>query len=150
MLKVFIASDHAGVEVKELLLQHFAQDNSLELIDLGPRTKDSSHYPEFARKVVEAMARHPQSRGILLCGTGIGMSMVANKFQGIRAALCTSPNHAQMARLHNDSNVLCLGVRTSAIADIIEMVKVWGDTQFSGDRHAQRLTLFANLGSEVE
>ncbi len=141
--KIFIACDHAAFEAKEALKA--ALIDQYELIDLGTHSTDSVHYPAYA----EALAREIQkggSRGILLCGSGIGVSIVANRFKGIRAALCRDIEDAKMSRLHNDANVLCLGGRKNTISDLILITEKFLSTEFEGGRHQDRINLFNNLG----
>ena len=144
-MKIFVASDHAGVKIKNIIVEQLQGDD--DVVDLGPVTEDSVHYPIFATNLVHKITENSEARGILICGTGIGMSMVANKYRGIRASLCHSVEDAKMTRLHNNSNVLCLGARTTPVEDIIGIVKTWRETEFAGGRHAHRLSLFEVLGS---
>ena len=145
-MKIFIASDHAGVNVKSIIVKWLEEEGD-DVVDLGPSTEERVDYPIFATHLAHQVREVPEGRGVLICGTGIGMSMVANKYQGIRASLCHSIEDAKMARLHNNANVLCLGARTTPIEDIMSFVKVWRGTEFSGGRHTQRLALFDVLGS---
>jgi len=143
-MKIFIACDHAAFEAKEALRQHL--EGKHELKDLGTYSLDSVHYPDYAMKLSEAVLQHPGSRGVLLCGSGIGVSIVANRFKGIRAALCRDVDDAKMCRLHNDANVICLAGRKTPIETLKPMVDTFLATEFEGGRHAQRLDLFAQLG----
>ena len=145
-MRIFIASDHAGVGPKATIAQQL-RDWGDQVTDLGPATQDSVHYPDFATELVRAMAAAPQSQGILICTTGLGMSMVANKYQGIRAALCYSVQMAEMARRHNDANILCLAARTTSDEMATDIVRTWRETEFEGGRHAHRISLFSTLGS---
>ena len=147
MMGVFIASDHAGVGAKKILLQHL-QKWGHKPIDLGPGTEERIDYPLKAQELISQMTVDPNCCGILICGTGIGMSMAANRYRDIRAALCTTAEQAKMAKGHNDSNVLCLGARVTSEEEIVEIVKAWIETPFEGGRHTHRLSLFTNLGSE--
>lgn len=136
-MKIAIASDHAGYQLKEEIRKALDSLN-VEYEDLGPQGTDSVDYPDYARKVAEAV--QTGSRGILCCGTGIGMSIAANKFHGVRAALCTDEYTARMSREHNDSNVLILGGRVMKdYGEVAGIVKVWLDTNFEGGRHQRRL-----------
>jgi ribose 5-phosphate isomerase B len=143
-MKILIASDHAGLDERkqlvDALIKMFPQD-SFE--DLGTHTKDSVHYPDFARKVCERVLADKTSdtKGILVCGTGIGMSIMANRFKGIRAALCKSPLEGQLATEHNLANVLCLGARTTSIPEMLNIVKAWREATFQGGRHAERIKM---------
>ena len=136
-MKIAIASDHAGFALKETI-KNILKDMSISYEDLGPQDTTSVDYPDFAQKVAEQVQRG--ERGILCCGTGIGMSIAANKFKGVRAALCQDAYTAQMSREHNDSNVLVLGGRLGkGTAEIEQIVKAWLSTEFEGGRHQRRL-----------
>ncbi|MBX5481672.1 MAG: ribose 5-phosphate isomerase B [Myxococcaceae bacterium] len=137
-MKIAIASDHAGlrlkVELVELLLSR-----GHELDDLGTYNNDSVDYPDFATQVALAVREGRADRGVLICGTGIGMSIVANKYRGIRAAVCTSEFEAKMARAHNDANVLCLGQRVIGPGLAGTILQAFLDTPFEGGRHERRV-----------
>jgi ribose 5-phosphate isomerase B len=137
-MKYFIGADHAGVDFKAFVKELF-EKRGHEVIDMGPSTKDRVDYPDFAAKVCEEVLKNENSKGILICGSGIGMSMAANKFDGIRAALCHSEYSATMARQHNDANVLCLGERVSGPGMIEAIVDAWDANSFEGGRHAGRV-----------
>jgi ribose 5-phosphate isomerase B len=137
-MKVAIGSDHAGVELKELLAK-LLDSMGIEHMDEGTNTPDSVDYPDFGEKVSLDVASGKVDKGILICGTGIGMSIVANKIKGIRAALCSDTFSARMSRLHNDANVLVLGGRVTGSALAEEITRVWLETPFDGGRHAKRL-----------
>lgn len=137
-MKVAIGSDHAGVELKEQLIK-VINGMGIEHVDEGTNTPDSVDYPDFGEKVSLDVANGKVDKGILICGTGIGMSIVANKIKGIRAALCSDTFSAKMSRLHNDANVLVLGGRVTGSALAEEITKVWLETSFDGGRHAKRL-----------
>lgn len=143
-MKLFIACDHAAFEAKEALRQHLEGSHPVQ--DLGTFTLDSVHYPNYAVKLAQEVLRHPGSRGILLCGSGIGVSIVANRFRGIRAALCRDLDDAKMCRLHNDANVICLSGRKTSIDLLRPMVDTFLTTAFEGGRHQERLDLFKELG----
>ncbi len=145
-MKYFIASDHAGVKIKDFVKGLF-ENNGHEVIDLGPANADRVDYPDFAAKVCEEVISNEGSKGILICGTGLGMSMAANKFDGIRAALCHNEYSAAMAREHNDANVLCLGERVSGEGMIESIVNAWETHEFAGGRHAGRVDKINKLGS---
>ena len=136
-MRIAIASDHAGFHLKDEVKKVL---DSLKVIyeDLGPENTDSVDYPDFARKVAEAVQEG--NRGILICGTGIGMSIAANKFKGVRAALCNDVHSAQMSREHNDANILIMGGRVlSDVSQVVDIVKAWLQTEFQGGRHQRRL-----------
>ncbi|AEH44262.1 sugar-phosphate isomerase, RpiB/LacA/LacB family [Thermodesulfatator indicus DSM 15286] len=146
-MKIAIGSDHAGFELKEKI-KAFLEDFGHNVLDLGCYSKESVDYPEFGVKVAQAVLNKEAERGILICGTGLGMSMVANRFRGIRAALCHELFTTKMARLHNDANVLVLGGRVIGEALALEMVKVFIDTPFGGGRHERRIKLIDELTKE--
>jgi len=140
-----IASDHGGYALKENI-KTFLQRRGIEVKDLGTLNgEDSVDYPNFARRVAEAIHSGAVQEGILICGTGIGMSIAANKFSGIRAALVHDPFTARMAREHNNANVLVLGGRVLDDATAIALVQTWLDSTFAGDRHQRRLDLIAEI-----
>ncbi len=137
-MKIFIASDHAGFALKRSILQHLRATGQ-EVEDLGTYSQDSVDYPDFAHALAAQVAQDPQARGILICATGIGMSMAANRHRGVRAALCHDAYTAEMARRHNNANVLCLGGRVSGEAVAKQMVDIFLATPFDGGRHARRV-----------
>jgi ribose 5-phosphate isomerase B len=137
-MKIAVASDHRGVQVKQKILRQLA-DMGIEAIDLGPANADRVDYPDYAAKVANAITAHEVERGILVCGTGIGMSIAANRYHGVRAALCHDDMTAEMSRRHNDSNVLCLSADLLGEQLITRMTEVWVKTQFEGGRHQERL-----------
>jgi ribose 5-phosphate isomerase B len=136
-MKIAIGSDHNGTRFKELLREHLGGRH--EVIDVGPDTDDSVDYPDFAFAAAEMVGRGEADRGILICGSGIGMSMAANKVKGVRAALVDSADSARLTRQHNDANVLTLaGWRTEG-ADAMDIVDAFLETEFEGGRHARRV-----------
>ncbi len=140
-MKIYIGNDHGGYETKLKIVEHVTQLGH-QVIDAGTSSTETVRYPYFAADVCRAVAADPDnSRGILICSTGIGMSIIANKFRGIRAALCTSTYMARMTRRHNNSNVLCLGGKITGIFEIIDMVETWLSTDFDGGRHCISLDL---------
>jgi ribose 5-phosphate isomerase B len=150
MSTVFLGCDHAGFALKKEI-SNFLQDLSLSVQDLGCDCEGISvHYPLYAHQVVQAVLAHPGSRGILICGTGLGMSITANRFPGIRAALCQEPYSARMSRLHNDANILVLGGRIIGPGLAREIVNVWLHTPFEGGRHQERLNLIDTLLNQVQ
>ncbi|HEY5594467.1 MAG TPA: ribose 5-phosphate isomerase B [Nitrospiria bacterium] len=136
--KIAIASDHAGLDLKNKIIK-FLQEAGQSVSDLGTHNRDSVDYPDYGIPVAQAVSEGKIDRGILICGTGIGMSIVANKFPGVRAALCYDPFTAKVSRLHNDANVLVLGERVLEEKTAIEIVRSWLATGFDGGRHARRL-----------
>lgn len=137
MEKYYIASDHAGWELKELIKQRF---NQIEWIDVGATSNSESvDYPDFANEVCQAIHTHPECKGILVCGSGQGMAMRANKFPWIRAALVWSTESTKLSRIHNDANVLCIGGRLIDHITAIDCVHVFLNTPFEGGRHQNRV-----------
>ena len=145
-MKYFIGADHAGIDIKAYVKELFEKMGH-EVVDLGPNTKERVDYPDFAAKVCEAVLSNEESKGILICGSGIGMSMAANKFDGIRAALCHNEYSAQMAREHNDANVICIGERVSGFGMVEAIVTAWDKATFQGGRHEGRVEKINKLGS---
>ena len=145
-MKYYIGADHAGIAIKSFVKEIFEKKGH-EVIDLGPYDTNRVDYPDFAKKVCESVLDDEGSKGILICGTGLGMSMSANKFDGIRAALCHNSYSAAMAREHNDANVLCLGERVSGYGVVESIVDAWDSNEFAGGRHAGRVEKINKLGS---
>lgn len=135
---LYLASDHAGFEMKQQLLTKLSEAN-VPYTDLGPFTGDSVDYPDFAHKLAESVLSVPGNRGILLCGSGNGVCITANKHQGIRAALCWTAELAQLARSHNDANVLCIPARFVSYEIGSNMVDEFLQTEFEGGRHQKRV-----------
>lgn len=145
--KIFIASDHAAFWQKKFLIEKLNETYDIE--DLGTNSEDSVHYPHYAITLAKHVLENAGSRGILLCGSGIGVSIVANRFKGIRAALCRDLEDAELSRKHNNSNVLCLGGRKTSEDDLYEIAKVWLNESFEGDRHQTRIEMFDQLGQSI-
>ena len=143
-MKVALASDHAGFEYKEKVKQLLASLN-VAFEDFGTNSIDSVDYPDFSHKASEAITNGKCERGIFVCGTGIGMSIVANKHKGIRAAVCESVESVKLTRQHNDANVLCFGARISEWNTTEEMIKVFLTTEFEGGRHLKRVEKIHSL-----
>lgn len=141
MLEIYIASDHAGFFLKSLIIDYL-QEQKHSIVDLGPTTSESCDYPIYAKQVCEAIITTPEAFGILICGTGVGMSIAANRIKGIRAALCTSEFQARATRLHNNANVLCLGERIIGKGIALVIVDLFLNTPFEGGRHERRINLF--------
>ena len=134
-----IACDHGGYAYKQTIMQHLA-DREIEYRDFGTFSPDSCDYPDYAQPVAKAVAAGDCEKGILICGTGIGMSITANKIRGIRAAVCGDSFSARATREHNDANILCLGARVISEAKALEITDIFLDTPFSGDeRHSRRI-----------
>ena len=136
--KISIASDHAGFEMKKKIMKYL-EENGFSLIDRGPSNSKSVDYPDFAKKVCKDLLNQNVDRGILVCGSGQGMAMVANKHKGIRAALCNSEEMTELARAHNDANILTLGARFVDESLALSCVEKFISTSFEGDRHIQRV-----------
>ncbi len=135
---IAIASDHAGVSLKSLIIA-VLEGAGQEVRDLGPASEESVDYPDFAHRLADEVAAGSARLGILICGTGIGMSMAANRHPGVRAALCHDAFTAEMARRHNDANVLCLGARVLGAGVAEQVVRVFLDHRFDGGRHGRRV-----------
>lgn len=145
IMKIAIGSDHAGYEEKETIKQQLA-GMGIEVADFGTNSAELSvDYPDFAERVGEAVTSGEAERGILVCGSGIGISIAANKIPGIRAALAWNAETAALARQHNDANILAVGARTTAPETIKEIVNAYLTNQFSGGRHTQRVEKIAAL-----
>lgn len=141
--KMIIGSDHAGLNLKNKLIQ-FIKNKGIDIDDAGTYTADSCDYPVIAKLVANKIASGEYSRGILVCGTGIGMSIAANKIKGVRAAVVSDTCSAKMSRLHNDSNILCLGERIVGEELAKDITEIWMNTEFLGERHLRRINLIEN------
>jgi ribose 5-phosphate isomerase B len=138
MKKFYIATDHAGYALKAFV-KDFIQDLGHEIIDLGPESADRVDYPDYAKKCASAVLKDEGSFGILICGTGIGISIAANKIAGIRAALCHDGYTAKLTRQHNDANIICFGERVVGKGVVEDMLEAFASTEFEGGRHAGRV-----------
>jgi len=136
--KIYIASDHAGYEVKELVKKKLYKKNFLNY-DLGPNNSSSVDYPDYAKKVGLAVKRSKSAAGILICGSGTGMSMTANRIRGIRAAVCYNTKSTRLSRLHNNANIISLGSRLTKKNIILKLVDIFLSTKFEGGRHLKRV-----------
>jgi len=143
-MKIAIASDHGGCSLKEKIVE-LLKEKGLEITDYGVDNPESVDYPDYGIKVANAVSKGVADKGILSCGTGIGMSIVANKFPGVRAALCHDLYTARMSRLHNDANILVLGGRVLDMEVALLMVAAWLTTDFEGGRHQQRLDKISEI-----
>ena len=141
-MRLVIASDHGGYELKDKIITYF-KDTDHTFTDLGTNNTDSVDYPDFAEKVIDELIHKDYDYGILICGTGQGMAMCANKHTDIRAALCTDANMAELARSHGDCNILCMGGRITLPYVAIEMLEVFLTTEFEGGRHEKRIKKFS-------
>ena len=138
-MKITIGSDHGAVELKEEVKKVLAECKDIEVRDVGTFTTDSVDYPDIAEKVCADVTSGAADRGIVLCGTGIGISIAANQIKGIRAALCQDVYSARMSREHNNANVLAMGGRVTGFGPAGEIVRVWVQTEFLGGRHERRV-----------
>ena len=144
MLKIAIASDHRGLKIKNRLIQSL-QASGYQLLDQGTDSGQPVDYPDYARIVAEKISKGEAERGILICGTGIGMSIAANKFEGVRAASCYDEVMVEMSRRHNDVNILCLPGDLIGDRSVDDLVKMWLKTEFDGGRHLQRIEKITEL-----
>ena len=143
-MKIVIGCDHAAFQLKNILKTYLAE-KGITVEDAGTHGMESVNYPDYAKKVASAVARGEFDRGILLCGTGLGMSITANRFKGIRAALCNDVFLAKMSRQHNDSNILVLGARVIGDVLALEILRTWIETPFEGGRHLDRIKMMDSL-----
>jgi len=143
-MKIAIGSDHGGYELKEYL-KGFLKEKGIEYVDFGTDGSESVDYPEFGQKVAEAVVKGECERGIVCCGTGIGISISANKVKGIRCALCGDSYSARMSREHNNANVLALGGRVIGKDLAMEIVDIWIRTEFQGGRHERRVNKISDI-----
>lgn len=148
-MKLAIGSDHAGLELKQELLKAI-HARKLSVVDFGTYTGDSVDYPDFAGQVARAVGTGECSLGVLICGTGIGMSIVANKYKGVRAAVCTTEFEARMARGHNDANVLCLGQRVVGPGIAKTILETFLDQPFESGRHERRVQKIRDAENDGE
>lgn len=146
--EIWIGSDHGGYELKNKIIESFGE-KGYSFLDVGCYSTDIVRYPYFAEAVATAVASGETERGILICSTGIGMSIIANKYKGIRAALCTSTYMSKMTRKHNDSNILCLGGKITGEFEALDMVDCWLTTEFEGGRHCISLGLIADAEDAI-
>ncbi|MCC7460457.1 MAG: ribose 5-phosphate isomerase B [Proteobacteria bacterium] len=140
---IWIGSDHAGLDLKSAIKNELSSQYDVK--DVGPNDTTSVDYPDFGEKVALEVAKDGSSEGILICGSGIGMSIAANKVAGVRAALVHSIETATLSKQHNNANVLCLGARTTDNKLALQMVRAWLDAKFEGDRHQRRVDKLSNL-----
>lgn len=143
-MRVAIGCDHAGVDLKHEVAK-FLKEQGVEVTDFGTEGAESVDYPDFARKVAEAVRGGAADRGVLICGTGIGMSISANKVPGVRAALCHDVYSARLTREHNDANVLTMGARVIGAGLAVEITKAFFGADFAGGRHARRVEKIAQI-----
>ena len=146
-MKIALASDHAGYAETERL-KTVLSELGIDFDDLGTNSEASVDYPDFASKVAKQVAHGEVDQGVLVCGSGIGMAITANKVPGVRAAVAWSEETARLARQHNDANVLAIGARTTPEGTIPQIVKAWFETPFEGGRHAERVEKITALETE--
>ena len=138
MKKIFISSDHAGFKLKEIIKTHLDKKN-LKYTDFGPSTDDRVDYPDYAHKVAKKVSINRSHIGILVCGSGTGMNMAANKHKNIRAAQCFNKKSTKLSRLHNDANIITLGSRLLSKKNALNFVSIFLETKFAGGRHTKRI-----------
>lgn len=142
---IAIASDHGGFALKEKIKEYLRNREDIKIVDLGTNSEESVDYPIYGKACGEAVASGKADRGIVVCGTGIGISIAANKVRGIRCGLCTSVEMARLTRQHNDANMLALGGRTTDEELAIRITETWLDTEFEGGRHKRRTDMLDNM-----
>jgi ribose 5-phosphate isomerase B len=145
--RIIIGNDHGGYQAKLEIVEHL-EESAIEVTDIGCNSEQIVRYPRYARRVASAVARGEFERGILICSTGIGMSIAANKVRGVRASVCTSHYMGKMTRQHNDSNVLCLGGKITGIYELLDIVDAWLDNDYIGGRHEISLGLIRDMEEE--
>ena len=138
-MKIAIGCDHAAYNEKNNLVRFIESELGFKVIDVGTNSEDSVDYAEYGHMVGKLVSNKEVDKGIVICGSGIGISIAANKIKGVRAALCTSIEHAEMSRKHNDANVLAIGARFTSFKDIKLITKMWFLTDFEGGRHLRRI-----------
>ncbi len=149
MKKIAIASDHGGFELKESVIAHLL-NISWEVDDLGSYSEDSVDYPDYGIKLAKAVAEEKVRRGIVICGTGVGMSIVVNRYPGVRGALCSDVFTAKLCREHNDSNILIMGGKGIGKRLAAEIVNTWLNTPFEGGRHQRRLDKINQIDTSIK
>lgn len=145
---VYIGNDHGGYALKQILKQRLTE-LGIHVVDVGSNTEKIVRYPYYAAQVAEAVSSGSADRGILICSTGIGMSIVANRFKGIRASLCTDSYMAKMTRRHNDSNLLCLGGKITGESAALDILETWLQEEYEGGRHEISLGLLQELDEKI-
>ncbi len=143
-MKVYLGCDHGGLNIKNAIIEYL-KENNYEFTDFGCYTEESVDYPVYGYKVATAVVNDSDSLGILCCGTGIGISMAANKVKGIRAAVCTNEFMAEMTRRHNNSNIIALGGRVIDEATAVKLADIFLNTEFEGDRHTRRVDMITAI-----
>ncbi len=143
-MKIALASDHGGFALKEAIKAHL-NEKGYEILDLGTHSEESVDYPQYGKACGEAVASGEAQRGIVCCGTGIGISIAANKVKGVRAAVITNEFMAEMTKRHNDANIIALGGRVLETAYAIKLVDIWLETEFEGGRHQRRVDMLDEM-----
>jgi ribose 5-phosphate isomerase B len=146
-MRIAIGSDHAGYELKKYILDRLG--SKYEFLDVGTDSSESVDYPDYASLVAEAILNGDADLGILICGTGIGMSIAANKYRGVYAAVVYSDETAALAKKHNNANIICLGARMISYGDALRWVETWLNTEFEGGRHLRRINKIKSLEERV-
>ena len=139
-MKIGIGNDHAAVDMKNDIVK-FLQEKGIEVVNYGTDTKESCHYPVYGEKVARAVAAGEVDLGILICGTGVGISLAANKVKGIRAVVCSEPYSARLSKQHNNTNILCFGARVIGIEMAKMIIEEWLNAEFEGGRHQDRVDM---------
>ncbi|MBU1626103.1 ribose 5-phosphate isomerase B [bacterium] len=148
-MNIAIANDHRGWKLKKVITAHLI-DKGMVIHDYGSHSDESCHFPEYGFRVINELLKNNADRGILICGSGIGMSILANRFPDIRAALCDNAKKAEMSRLHNNSNVLCLAADFIDKNEAIKCVDIWLETDFLGDKYQMRNDMIEKLRSCID
>ena len=144
-MKIGIANDHSGVDYKNTLVKYISEKYGYEVINYGTDTSDSVNYAVYGEKVANAIKNKEIDRGIVICGTGIGISLACNKVKGIRCAVCSEPLSAKLSRLHNDANIVSMGARMIGLEMVKEIVDVFLTTEFEGGRHKERIAYLEQI-----
>jgi len=147
IMKIAIGNDHAAVEMKNEI-KAYLESKGHEVVNFGTDTSASCNYPEYGKAVGEAVASGEAECGVLICGTGVGISLAANKVKGIRAAVCSEPVTARLTKLHNNANIICFGARIVGIEMAKAIVDAWLDTEFEGGRHQTRVDMIMAIENE--
>jgi ribose 5-phosphate isomerase B len=148
-MKIMIGNDHGGYHLKKTIVKTL-HSRGVEVEDIGSDSEEIVRYPYYASRVARAVAAGEAERGILICSTGIGMSIAANRYRGVRASLCTSTYMGKMTRAHNDSNILCLGGKVTGEFEALDILNIWLDTPYEGGRHDISLSLICDLETALE
>ncbi len=144
MKNIYIAGDHAAIELKKVIGDYLSE-KGYTLHDLGPFEGEKADYPEYASKVANEVLNNNEALGILICGTGVGISIAANKHKGIRAVVCSEPYSAKLSKMHNNTNILCFGARVVGTEMAKEIVDAWLIPEYEGDRHQKRLDMITDI-----